>query len=564
MQRPPAVPASLLRHRPAPGARHLAALGLYGVASFLLLGLPLLETSGSRYAGHGTDPELFIWALAWWPHAVLHGESPFVNHAIWAPGGANLMWTSSVPAIAALVAPITLLAGPVAAFNVAIVLMPVAAAFCAYLLCRYLTGSFWGSLVGGYLFGFSSYELAHDQGGHLHLTSVALLPLAALVVMQFLDGKLDRRGVVIRLGPLLAVQILLSTEISTTLALALATGLGLGALLDRARRPRIAAILPSLAASYAIALVLTSPFLYYALSGFRGSPPYDPDIFYSDLVSFLVPATTSNFLLGSIYPVSSHIAGVEAYLGLPTLAIVVLLVRSRGRTAGGRFLFASLLAAVIFALGPFLTVDGTRIAVLPWALFERLPGLEDVLTARFAVYVSLAAAVSVAVWTASCRIAALRLLLPALAILAIVPTFRASAWASPYRLPAFVTSSAYRGCLGADANILTLPIVQSHDDLWQAEANFRFRLAGGWLGEWFIPPTLLATPGLATASPGQRLGAHAAAVLRSFARKRHVTAIVVDPAYAATFAGALDPLAKPQRVGGVVFYNLAPDRACPG
>ena len=46
-----------------------------------------------------------------------------------------------------------------------------------FLLCRRLTGGFWPSLVGGYLFGFSSYMLGRTEGGHPNLTAVAGIPL---------------------------------------------------------------------------------------------------------------------------------------------------------------------------------------------------------------------------------------------------------------------------------------------------------------------------------------------------------------------------------------------------
>ncbi len=557
MPRPQAVLVLLSRRR-----AELAALGLYGVISFLFLGLPLLETSGPRYSGQGADPELFIWALAWWPHAILHGQNPFVSHAIWAPGGANIMWTSSVPAVAALVSPITLLAGPVAAFNTAALALPALAAWTAFLLCRYLTGSVGGSLLGGYLFGFSSYELTHDAGGHLHLTSVFLLPLAALLVLRYVNGELDRRRLLARLGPLLTLQILLSTEIATTLTIALAVGLVLGFLLARPKRRQIASLLPPLALAYGIAVVVTSPFLYYALRGFHSGPPYPQDAFYSDLLSFVLPANESNFLFGSLYRDTAHVAGDEAYLGLPALLIVGLFARSFGRTTGGRFVLAAFVAAVIFALGPFLTVDGTRIGILPWAIVHNLPGFDDVLTARFAVYVALVAAVATAMWLSSARPGMLRVALPALAVLAILPALTTDVWATGYRLPALITSSAYRRCLDSKANVLTLPIIQSDDDLWQAEEHFRFRLAGGWLGEWYIPPAFLATPGLTTATPGLRLGPRQAATIRAFTEAHHVTAIVIEPKYAKVFAGALDRLASPRRVGGVVLYELAAGAPC--
>ena len=106
----------------------------------------------------------------------------------------NLAWATSVPGLALAFSPLTVLFGPIVSFNVAELLMPALAAWTAYLLCRYLFRSFWASLVGGYLFGFSSYVLGQLNEGHMHLTAVFLLPLVALVVVRRLRGELRGAG----------------------------------------------------------------------------------------------------------------------------------------------------------------------------------------------------------------------------------------------------------------------------------------------------------------------------------------------------------------------------------
>ncbi len=106
--------------------------------------------------GSGRDPEIFVWSFAWWQHALATGQNPFVSHAVYAPDGINLAWATSVPGLAIPFVPLTWLFGPVASYNVAALLLPAAAAWTAFLLCRYLTGALWPSLVGGYLFGFSA------------------------------------------------------------------------------------------------------------------------------------------------------------------------------------------------------------------------------------------------------------------------------------------------------------------------------------------------------------------------------------------------------------------------
>ena len=176
----------------------LAALLGYGVLGFLFLGLRLVVDPGGRYVGFSSDPKVFIWCFGWWPHAILSGQNPFISSAVWAPSGVNLMWAASVPGLALLFAPLTLLVGPVDSYNAASVLLPVLAAWTGFMLCRQLTRAMWPSLVGGHLFGFSSYVFA--QEGHPNISAVFLVPLIALVIVRYVEGQLggcdgqDRKG----------------------------------------------------------------------------------------------------------------------------------------------------------------------------------------------------------------------------------------------------------------------------------------------------------------------------------------------------------------------------------
>ena len=51
--------------------------------------------------------------------------------------------------LAVVLAPVTLLFGPVVAYNLAAVLLPALAAWTAFLLCQHVTGTFWPSVAGG-------------------------------------------------------------------------------------------------------------------------------------------------------------------------------------------------------------------------------------------------------------------------------------------------------------------------------------------------------------------------------------------------------------------------------
>ena len=69
------------------------------------------------YMGNGPDPPQSIWFLAWWAHASTARINPFFTHALWAPAGFNLAWTTNIPLAAWLMLPVTYTLGAVAAYK---------------------------------------------------------------------------------------------------------------------------------------------------------------------------------------------------------------------------------------------------------------------------------------------------------------------------------------------------------------------------------------------------------------------------------------------------------------
>jgi hypothetical protein len=545
---------------PRHGWTNLLALTGYSLAAFLYLGVRLLVEPGNHYLGFGPDPKAFIWCFGWWPHAILHGENPFVTGAIWAPDGVNLIWTTSIPGLSLLFAPLTLLVGPVVSYNVAAVLLPAFAAWTGFLLCRHLTRALWPGLVGGYLFGFSSYVFGQDEG-HPHMTAVFLVPLVALVVVRYLERGLSGGALALRLGPLLGLEFLISTEVTFTLALAMVLAIALGVALLPGRRRSLVALLGPLAASCAFAALLTAPFVYYALTGFRAGAFHPPEDYVTDLLNFAIPTKLALASLGWARSISNRFPGNGAerggYLGIPLILIVALFAWGRARTPSGRFLLAALLLAVIGTLGARLSIDGHRSVRLPWALVGRWPLFDNVLPERIAMYVSLVTAIMAALWTAARPPGVARWLLPGLAVLALLPNPDAGVWASRYAVPAFFTASAYRGCLAPGEIVLPLPVsAQSESMLWQAENGYRFRMAGGNIAPR-PPGVFLAAKGIASIAEGGVVPPSRWRELATYIRVEHVTGVVVDPRLAASWAGALAHLARPLRRGGVDVYRLS-------
>ena len=533
--------------------RSAGAFAGYLALSFLFFGLRVATHPGRSFVGVAPDPELFIWSLAWWPYAVLHGVGPVVTHWLWEPAGVNLAWATAVPGLAFALAPVTLLAGPVVSYNVAIVVLPALAAWTAFLLCREVTGAFWPSLAGGYCFGFSTY-LVGQSLGHLHLDSVFVLPLIALVVLRFVRRVYSARAFVWRLGALLALQFTLGTEVLFTATLALVVAVAL-----LRRRDLVAPV----AAAYALSVVLVSPLVVYALEDFHrdtvnpvGTPP-------SDVLAFVLPTKLTwlggRFAATALPTLPPLWAENGAYLGVPLLAIVAWLGWRR-RTPGVRFLVAAFLLSATATLGPWLEVRGHRLLPLPWLAVRDVPLFNNVITLRLSVYVALAAAVAVALWSSLETVSrAVRVALVAAVVVTTFPNLTLDAWSTTPSRPAFFANELYRECLPRGARVLVLPPPARSDAmLWQAEAAFYYRMASGAVS----PEIPAGVPHRATAVAlyDNDLPRGGVRAIRALLRAQHVDAVIAADA---AWARRLRPLADPQRVGGVTLFSAQEPGPCP-
>jgi hypothetical protein len=206
-----------------------------------------------------------------------------------------------------------------------------------------------------------------------------------------------------------------------------------------------------------------------------------------DLINFALP--TQTYGAGDLWSVAPDLGGggPDGYLGVPTLLIIgVFAYRARG-TSRGRFLLSGFFVSAVLAFGAALFVDGHRLFALPWwKAATHLPLFDDVFPFRLAVYVSLAAAVTVAVWigTTKGRVYARPYVLPVLAVAALVP----AVWGSsdlrfnpqhPARV-AFFTDGLYKTCIPQDETLAVFPF-GGNSLLWQAETGFWFNLAAGGL-----------------------------------------------------------------------------------
>jgi hypothetical protein len=548
------------RLRPGVG---LGVFAGYLAISIVFWGQEVVQDPTGKCLCLGDDPSLFMWSLSWWPHAIGAGTNPFVTHAIYVPDGYNLTWATAVPAASLVVWPVTALAGPVAAWNVLMLGAPALAAFAAFTLCRELTGRFWPSLVGGYLFGFSSFMLAESLA-HLHLTLSFPLPWALLLAVRRYRGSLSRRRFVGWLTVVLVVQVLCSTEAALMLAvMACAGAVAWLACAERQARSRHGALLGDAVGASAIAAVVLAPYLWYAFTDVRPDSIRSPYLFSGDALNLLIPTAVTRLGHQTFAPVADRFVANAAesglYVGLPIVALVCLYALRAPAGAAKRSLLAFTGVALLFTLGPVLQIGGQSTLKLPWREAVKLPLLNNVLPVRFALYVWLAVALIVALWLAlpTTRVASWGI--AALGLAFLVPSVNSPIWHSKLDDPPFFRDGGYRHVLRHDETILALPLgAYGASMLWAAETHIDIRLAGGYIAPE-LPDGYARDPFIqgvyaANGNPPADLGT----TLPGFLQRTGATRIVVSEARGATWSAALQSLGYRGRpIGGVIVYPVA-------
>lgn len=476
----------------SPSVQALVALACYLAIWVLTESLPLLENPGRPQLDQASmDPNFYVWCLRWWPYALAHGLNPLHSAQIGAPNGFDLAWVTTIPPLALLTAPITLLAGPVVSFSLLVSAAIPVSGWAAFVLCRRLTQRFWASLAGGAIYGFSAYEMNHIVSGQLNLAFSLLLPLMAYLVVAWRDRAIGPRVFIALMGVAMALQcyLFLETfaELTVVLVLAFAAGYVLA---SRPDRPQIARLAGLVGIAYAIALVLASPYLAYALthmpSGFARSPA-GPSL---KLAGLVVPWPGHTFGLSWLASAAADLPGpgLDGYLGVPLVILAVALTVACWSRRIVRFLAVAIVALIIVSLGPTLHLDAwTPVARLPWSGLWNLPIARSAYPARFMVFVQLAIAVMTALWLAMPRQRwwawGARWALAVLALAAITSNTPPLDLTNQAGLPGFIAAGHYRDRLTPGEIVVVLSERGNAGMLWQASTGFYTRLAGGYINQ---------------------------------------------------------------------------------
>lgn len=495
------------------------------VAAYVALAVAMFwgvwGTNPAQVVQLGPDQVGSMWFLSWIPFALGHLHNPlFTNYANY-PFGVNVLVNTSVPLLGLVAAPLTILWGPVASFNVLSTVALAGSATSAYFFVRRWTSWRPAAFVGGLLYGFGPYQIAESRAGHLNLTFVVLPPLILLLLHDLAvrqRGSAVRRGVV--LGLAMTAQFFISSEV---LATTLVMGAVLVVLLAIAGHRSVTSHLRYLVKGVVSGGVVAALLLVYpAWMALRGpghivGPIQDTNAFRANLLGPLVPDSFFRLAPSGLAAHAAHFSGSPgengSYLGITLLIVAVVGAVLCWRLVVVRLAVVGGLVAFVLSLGSHLAVTGAPGPAQwwPWPLpgdvFAHLPVLDKVIPARFSLYQDLAMALLLAVildrlwtWLAGWRqgrepAERVRAWVGAVtvAVVALVPLIPVFPFGGEVTTttPAYLTSRAL-GRVPADSVALTYPFPGQrfpNPTLWQATSGLRFKLPGGY----FLVPNAQGT-----------------------------------------------------------------------
>jgi hypothetical protein len=353
--------------------RHVGLLLLY-LAAGIAVTWPRAAYLRDGLLPYTPDESSYVWYLWWTAHQLLHPGNPFFTRYLAAPVGTHLGFSTTMPLAGWLLAPVTVLYGPSASYNLLAIITPGLLCYAAFRAAR-LWLNWPGSIAAGAFYGLSSM-LTWQDWYHINL------PLTVEAAVRLRRGPTRARAA--GLGLALGGSVLVNQE-SAVIALALAAFILVPWLAVLAVRDRAALrlSLAPLGIGAAIAVLVAAPELVAMAQQIAAGAGHVPaGILASNDAEFGVPLPTmfapsprlGSFGLGGLASAYSFNQTVQVAEAVPTFGAVLSALALLGLIAGwrrrGTWALAGLwLAGAVLALGTSLVV-GSNCQLSTW----RAPG----------------------------------------------------------------------------------------------------------------------------------------------------------------------------------------------
>jgi hypothetical protein len=377
------------------------------------------STTAPTASGANVNVDIYLsaWYMRYVATALAHGHLPaLVTTALNAPQGVNAMWNTSLLAPAFLLAPVTLIAGPVTSLTVLLTLGFAGSATSMYVVLRRWSVSVAAAALGGAFFGFMPAMMVAGED-HYHLQFAVLPPLIIDAVLRLVTGRGRPVRTGLWLGLLVSLQLFIAEEL---LADTVVAG-GVIVLVLVLSRPgavlrRVLPTLQGAGTALAVTLVICGRALWVQFHGplaEHGSPwnvfayGYPPSAYVTAPNAVLLHSNFAQYLATT----GQHPIEEFGYLGWPLQIALIALPFIFWRDIRIRVVGLAVLLMEWLAIGGHSArlVGQQRVAarLLPWYWLQHLPVLNQLIVVRLAILTDGAAAVVLAL-AADRTIAAVR------------------------------------------------------------------------------------------------------------------------------------------------------------
>ena len=513
---------------------NFVAFFVYFLVSFIYFALPIINHFTTCIIASATnDTTAPLQFLYWWPYSILHGINPFVSQYIWVPTGAPLALTFSISLISIILSPITLMFGYFTTYNIIAILAPVLAAFSTFLLCREFINKFFPSLIGGYIFGFSSYLLG-QMIAHIAFILIFPIPLALYFIVKWFKNSLSNKLLIIALTAIFVFEFSSNLEIfATATFFGGLTFLLAFFILNKELKYRFLLLLQNIIISYVLTILIVLPYIFYLVKQWGAYPQIatPPSVFSVDLLNYIFPTKITYFGSKIFYQLSQsfHEPFVEtgAYIGLPLIIIIIATTIKFFKNEYIKLISIITILIVVLSFGPKLHIEGMQLFNMPWLIFMKIPLIKGAMPDRFAMYVFLGAAMIVAFWLEkSVHQNYLKYLAGLIVVLSLLPNLSQGFWHSKIYTPLFFKKGYYKRYIKKNETVVIIPYSNNGLSMaWQVETHMYFRMAGGYVST--EPPYHMITLPWNRILYGGKIGWHYMDYIKCFFNNADVKAIIV-------------------------------------
>jgi hypothetical protein len=449
-----------------------------------------------------SDIYLNAWFMRYAATALSHGHLPaLITTAVNAPQGINAMWNTSLLIPSMLLAPITLLAGPIASLTVLLTLGFAGSAATMFIVLRRWNASITAAAIGGALYAFSPALMVASED-HYHMQFAVLPPLIIDAAIRVATGRSSPVRGGIWLGVLVATQMFIAEELLVDTALA--GGVIMFFLLvsrPRAVLDRGADAFAGVGIAIGVVLVICAYPFWVQFHGpltEHGSPwhiaSYGNHVatFLTAPLSVLIHSTPAYNTL--LHNTASWPSETYGYVGWPLLIIMVALPIVFWSDIKIRVMSLSFFGLAWLSMGGHRQrVHGIHIpaGLFPWHYLGTLPLLNEIVVNRLSIMSDGAAAVALA-FAADRVIGAVRQqdawrkpAFASIALLAfaavVVPVIPRPVLVAKVVPPPAGWRAVISGLhLPASGSVLVLPLDHALTMEWQAVTNEPISIVGGY------------------------------------------------------------------------------------